>query len=338
MSQINDRKLEHIEIVRKKKVEPLPSSFDSYRLPYSALPDIDLKKINTSTKMLDWKLSFPFMISSMTGGPHAAKVINQNLAIAAETCKVPLALGSMRVTLRKPESIKSFFVKHLCPSIPLFANLGLVQLNYGCGADEINKIIDCINADGIFLHINPLQEAIQPEGDTNFKDLLKKLEKIVPKVTKPILIKEVGNGLSRDNVQNLKDIGIAWIDVAGMGGTNWPWIEGYRRQDDLGELFNDLGIPTAQCIEESANIKDVNLIAGGGIRNGKHIAIAIALGAKLTAAAKPLLEAALESPEACVNIINKFKQELEIAMFATGSGNIEELRKLDVVRKINMSP
>lgn len=333
MSKINDRKLQHIEIVRREQVEPLPSSFDNYSLPFKALPEIDLEEIDTSTDFMDWKLSFPFIISSMTGGPDKGAIINQNLAIAAEATGVGLGLGSMRVILRKPDSVKSFNVKHLCPSIPLFANMGLVQLNYGYGADEINKIIDSINADGIFLHVNALQEAVQPEGDTNFKGLISKLEKTLPKIEKPVIIKEVGNGMDLATMKALKEIGIEWLDVAGMGGTNWPVVEGYRREDDLGKVVDDIGITTTDSLKLAQRIEDMSVIAGGGIRNGKHIAIALSMGAKIATAAKPLLEAALESPEACVRIINKLQKELKITMFATGSSNIEELREIKVGKK-----
>ncbi|MFQ5493096.1 MAG: type 2 isopentenyl-diphosphate Delta-isomerase [Candidatus Dojkabacteria bacterium] len=326
---INDRKLDHINIVLGKEVEPFSySSFDGYRLPYKALPEVSLDSIDTSTEFLGSNLRFPFVISSMTGGPDKGKTINRNLAEAAEEAGVALGLGSMRVVLRKPESIPSFDVKRYCPSVPLLANLGLVQLNYGLGADEINRIVDSINADGIFLHINPLQEAVQPEGDTNFEKLLPKLEKVLPKMKKPVVIKEVGTGIDKDSAQMLADVGIRWIDVSGTGGTSWSWVEGYRRDDDLGKVFRHEGIPTCEAIMQAKEIKGVNLIAGGGIRNGIHIAKAIVMGAKLATSAKPLLDPALSSSEAVLNELNKLRHELMIAMFITGSKNLKDLSKL----------
>lgn len=325
---IKQRKLQHIKIVLEKDTEPYPSSFDKYVLPHKALPEIDLEEIKTSVKFFDKQISFPFMIASMTGGEEFGKTINTNLAISAEKNKIPLALGSMRVILKKQETLESFSVRHLCPSIPLFANMGLVQLNYGYGAKEINKLIDMIEVDGIFLHINHLQEAVQPEGDTNFKGLIDKLSKILPKVKKPVLIKEVGNGIDRQTATRLSEIGIKWIDVAGGGGTSWPWVEGYRRDDDLGDIFKTESIPTDKCLIDCRDIKDLKLIACGGIRNGKQIALSLMLGADMAACAKPLLKPALESPEACTTLIEKYMREFRISMFTVGAKSIEDLKKI----------
>jgi len=333
MSKINNRKLEHIRIVLDENVEPIPTPFDNYRLPYSAFPELDYAEIDTSIEFFGKKLSFPFVISSMTGGPEKASMINRNLAEAAEQVGVALGLGSMRVILRKPDSIPSFDVKKYCPSIPLFANMGVVQLNYGYGADEINKIIDSINADGIFLHVNHLQEVIQPEGDLNWKDILPKLEKIISKVHKPIVIKEVGHGIDFKSAKRLKEIGIEWIDVSGVGGTSWAWVEAYRREDDLGHLFKAEGIPTDECLIECSKIKGLNLIAGGGIRNGIHIAKAIMLGATLATAAKPLLESALNGTEECIKVLEKMKKEFTVAMFSMGVRTVEELKNCELKKK-----
>lgn len=323
---IKQRKLQHIKIVLEKDTQPYPSSFDKYVLPHKALPEIDLEEIDTSVEFFNKEISFPFMIASMTGGEEFGKTINTNLAISAEKNKIPLALGSMRVILKKPETFDSFNIRHLCPSIPLFANMGLVQLNYGYGAKEINKLIDMIEADGIFLHINHLQEAIQPEGDTNFKGLIDKLARILPKVKKPILIKEVGNGIDRETAKRLSEIGVKWIDVAGGGGTSWPWVEGYRRDDDLGDIFKSESIPTDKCLIDCGEIENLNLIACGGIRNGKHIAFSLMLGADMASCAKPFLQPALKSAEDCTNVIEKYLKELRISMFVVGARNIEELK------------
>ncbi|KXK25809.1 MAG: Isopentenyl-diphosphate delta-isomerase [candidate division WS6 bacterium OLB20] len=328
---INERKLDHIRIVLEEEVEPYRSSFDYFRLPFKALPEIDMAEIDTGTEFLGKKLKFPFVISSMTGGPEKGLGINTHLAEAAQEAGVALGLGSMRVILRKPESIKSFDVKKYCPDVPLLANMGLVQLNYGYGADEINRIIDSVNADGIFLHVNPLQEAIQPEGDTNFKDLLPKLEKVLPKIEKPVVIKEVGTGIDKDTAKALADAGITWIDVSGTGGTSWAGVEAYRREDTIGHLFRGEGIPTAEALIGAAGISGLNLIAGGGIRNGIHIAKAIALGAKLATAAKPLLAPSLESTDACVSVLKQLHEELTIAMFSTGARTLEELSQTELV-------
>jgi isopentenyl-diphosphate delta-isomerase len=328
---INNRKLDHLNIVIGKDTEPYASSFDMFQLPYLALPELDLKKIDTSITFMGRKLNFPFIISSMTGGPDKGMTINRNLAEAAEQAKVGLGLGSMRVIIRKPEAKASFDVRKYCPSIPLFANMGLVQLNYGYGADEINRIIDAIDADGIFLHVNPLQEAIQPEGNTDFSNLLSKLEIVVKKVRKPIIVKEVGTGIDPVTAKRLREVGIEWIDVSGTGGTSWAWVEGYRRKDDLGHIFREEGVPTADCLMAARKIKGLNLIAGGGVRNGIHIAKSLALGAKLATAAKPLLKPALESTESALEVLNKLEKELRIAMFCSGAANLKQMAKIKLL-------
>lgn len=327
-NQIQDRKLQHINIVLNEKVEPLPSSFGKYRMPYKALPEVDMSKIDTSFEWFGKKLSFPFVISSMTGGEDKGKFINRHLAEAAEETGVGLGLGSMRVTIKKPESLTSFQIRKYCPTTPLFANVGLVQLNYGFGADEINQIIDSVEADGIFLHVNPLQEAVQPEGDTNFEGIIEKLSKILPKINGHVVVKEVGTGIDPETASKLKEIGIKWIDLAGTGGTSWPWVEGYRRNDSLGEVFSAQGVPTDEALIEASKIDGLKLIAGGGIRTGIDIAKSIVLGADMATAAKPLLEPALGSTEACVKIINRMKQELIISMFMSGCKNLKELKQI----------
>lgn len=327
------RKSEHIKIVLNENVQPILSPFHKYVLPYKALPEINLNDIDTTIKFFSKKLSFPFLIASMTGGEEKGKQINKNLAIAAEESNVALALGSMRVTLEKPESLKTFQVRKYCPSIPLFANLGLVQLNYGYGADEINKIIDSIEADGIFLHINHLQEAVQPEGDTNFKGLMNKLEQVIKKVTRPILVKEVGAGIDDKTARRLYDIGVKWIDVSGLGGTSWTVVEGYRREDALGKTFGAVGIPTDEAIKKASIIKGLDIIAGGGLRSGIDIAKSISLGATMAAIATPLLKPALTSSQACIDYVNNLKRELNVAMFCMGVKNIDGLKKITLHEK-----
>jgi isopentenyl-diphosphate delta-isomerase len=327
-NNISKRKSEHIKIVLNKETEPNQSPFAKYRLPYKALPEINLSDVDTKINFLNFDLSMPFLISSMTGGPELGETINIHLAEACEHTKTALSLGSMRIILKDTSAIKSFDVKKYCPSIPLIANMGLVQLNYGYGADEINRIIDSVNADAIFLHINPLQESIQPEGDTKFKGLLSKLEKVIPKVNKPILIKEVGTGIDYETAKSLYQIGIKYIDVSGNGGTSWSMVESYRRKDDLGFVFNDFGIPTDEAIISARGIEGLNVIAGGGIRNGVDIAKSIALGAVIATSAGPFLKPAINGSEECIALIEQWKKQLEISMFSTGIRTISEFKDL----------
>jgi isopentenyl-diphosphate delta-isomerase len=327
---ITSRKIQHIKIVLENNVEPIPSSLDNYRLPYKALPEIDLNKIDTSYNFLNSKLSFPFIVASMTGGAQMAETINRNLALACEQEKVALALGSMRVILKEPDSLKSFNVRSLCPSIPLFANMGLVQLNYGYGADEINRLIDAVSADGIFLHVNHMQEAIQPEGDTNFEGLLSKLEAIISKLNKPVFIKEVGSGIDYNSAKALFEMGVKWIDVSGQGGTSWTSVESYRRDDDLGFAFQEIGIPLDQALIDARKIEGLNIIASGGIRNGLDMAKALILGADMVSAAKPLLQPALASSDKVASQFQRWRKELKLAMFACGASDLASLQKLEL--------
>lgn len=340
MTDISDRKNQHINVVVNKNVEPIQSSFDNYRLEYSALPGISMDEIDTSTQFFNHNLSFPFLISSMTGGSEFTKKINENIAIACEEVGVGFGLGSMRVIIEKPEAIDSFDVKRFCPTVPMYANVGLVQLNYGFGYDEIQKIIDLVGADGIFFHINHLQEAVQPGGDTDYRNLIEKFEGIIKRINVPIVVKEVGHGIDYRTAIRLNDIGIEWVDVSGLGGTSWSWIEGYRRlnegevmnQENLGFIFKQEGIPTTECIENLKGIKNLNLIAGGGIRNGLHISKSIAMGAKLATAAKPFLNAALESSEAVIKELNRFKHEFRVSMYSAGAKNLTELAEKKIVK------
>jgi isopentenyl-diphosphate delta-isomerase len=237
VNSISKRKLEHIKIVLNENVEPVPSSFIKIKLTYNALPDLALDEIDTSVSVWNKKISFPFMIASMTGGPTLGAKINKNLALGCQSVGVPLALGSTRIALKNTDMLHSFQIRKFCPDIPLFINIGIVQLNYGITEKEINWLIKQIQADGIFFHINHLQEAVQPEGDTDFKGLINKLRTIIPKIEGVVLAKEVGAGIDFGTARKLYDAGVKWIDTAGMGGTSWTVVEGSRREDNLGQVL-----------------------------------------------------------------------------------------------------
>ena len=321
-----DRKAEHLELARDEAVQEKRRYFDDYRLEHRAMPEIDLASVEPGVTFLGHELSAPLLISCMTGGTGEALRINRDLARAAEQSGVALGLGSQRKALEDPEQEASFQVRALAPSVPLLANLGAVQLNYGYGVEECRAAVDMVDADALVFHLNPLQEAIQPEGDTNFEALLPKMADVAQRVDVPVIVKEIGCGISAREGRALADAGIGTVDVAGHGGTSWARIEARRASDvPLGEVFGDWGIPTPAAIEGLSRVDGLTVIGSGGLRTGVDMAKAIAIGADLTAMAKPFLEAAGDGPERVVEAIERRIRELKIAMFCTGSGTIEEL-------------
>lgn len=328
--------------------------WNKYSIPYTALPEVDLSKIDPSCTFVGKKISFPFIISSMTGGEAHGRVINENLAKACEAESIPFGLGSMRIMNRYDAAAHTFDVKEFCPSVPMLANIGLIQLNYGFGAKEINKIIKRVNADGLFIHLNHTQEMCQPEGDTNFEGLLEKLRQILPDIKCPIIVKGVGHGIDCKIVKKLKEIGVKYIDVSGCGGTSWAWIEGRRHQctkseENIGYMYRDIGIPTDVCLKESAALgrqgmsavnsdgqQPLTLIAGGGIRTGIDMAKAILMGADYATAAMPFLAAAMESPEAVQYVIQRIRYEFITALFTCGAKNLSEFKKMKIVERSHL--
>ena len=248
-----------------------------------------------------------------------------NLAKAAEECKVALAVGSQRVMFEDKKAEKSFKLREFAPSIPLIANLGAVQLNYGFGLAECRKAVKVLDADALFLHLNPLQEVIQKGGNRNFADLADKIKSIRSKLEVPLMIKETGCGFSEADYQLLINCGIRYIDVAGRGGTSWSRIEHLCNKDDsnLGLAFQDWGLTTVEALEQADKFKNqLFLIAGGGIRSGIDLAKAMSLGASMGSAALPFLKAALESKDAVVKLIEEFREQFKIALFLTGHKNV----------------
>lgn len=329
------RKDSHIDICLKSAVDQEAHFFDRFRFEHNALPELNFDDVDTTAELFGKKITAPLVITSMTGGTENTKEINRNLAFAAEKHGIPMGLGSQRVMIEKPETAETFKVREIAPNIIIFANLGAVQLNYGFGLDECKKLIDSVDADALCLHLNPLQEAIQPEGNRNFSGLLKKIEKLVKSLDVPVIIKEVGAGLSSKNVKQLAEIGVKLIDIAGVGGTSWAYIEGKRNQNsnNLGEIFADWGNPTPIVIKQCSNINGLDLIAGGGIRSGLDIAKAICLGAKYASMGLPFLKSATKSKESAANLLGEVINQLKIAMFASGSANLAELKEQKLYNK-----
>jgi isopentenyl-diphosphate delta-isomerase len=260
----------------------------------------------------------------MTGGPDIGGKINHNLAIAAENAKIPLCLGSMRIAIEKPEMMKSFQVRKLCPSIPLLANLGAVQLNYGFSIKDCQKIVDSVEADALILHLNPIHEAVQHEGNTDFTDLISKIDMISKELSVPVVVKEVGFGISREIAEKLSKTNIKAIFTDGKGGTNWALIEGMRSNNRIGETFKSWGIPTTESIKQVKSVYNGTIVGSGGVRSGIDIAKALSLGADCAGIGRPFLKPAIESPEAITEQIKKYIKELKIAMFGLGIKKISE--------------
>ncbi|NKB24611.1 MAG: type 2 isopentenyl-diphosphate Delta-isomerase [Kiritimatiellae bacterium] len=333
--QTNDRKIRHLQIIEQdQRVDRRKSYFDTIHLKHRALPELDLAQVDPSTSFMGKKLSFPLLISSMTGGQNELiDTINKNLALAAEHCGIAMGVGSQRVMFTHPESRKSFELRKYAPTTLLFSNLGAIQLNYGFAVEHIREAIEVVGADGLFLHLNPLQEAIQPEGNTNFSGLAEKIGQLASSLDVPIVLKEVGAGISDEDVKVLVRKGIHCIDVAGTGGTSWSRIEHHRQsdnQDALGLQFQDWGIPTPMALQMLAPYRDkITLIASGGIRSGVDMVKAMVLGASLCGLASPFLQPAMESHEKVINVIERLKQEFTTAMFLLGLQDVNQMRGCD---------
>lgn len=326
----NERKIEHIRAIEHDPATDRDFRyFDRIHLMHRALPELNLDEIDTSTRFLSKELSFPLLISSMTGGDHElVTTINRNLAIAAEATGVAMAVGSQRVMFSSPEARESFDLRKQAPSTVLIGNIGAVQLNYGMGAEEAKSAIDCLGADGLYLHLNPLQEAVQPEGDTNFAGLQQKIAVLANALDKPVLFKEVGSGLSPADIELGLSAGIRHFDLAGTGGTSWSRIEHHRRKDgsDLGLRFQDWGIPTPKALQLAEPYQDrATFIASGGLRDGIDMAKSVILGASLCGIAAPLLKPAMDSADAVIAEIERMRREFTTAMFLLGVPNVPAL-------------
>ena len=329
-----DRKAEHIRLALDASNQAGRSFFDDYAFEHNALPEIALDDIDLSVEFLGKRIEAPLLVSCMTGGTEAAGEINRNLARAAEDRRIALGVGSQRKAIEDPLQAASFQVRDLAPSIPLLANLGAVQLNYGYGIAECRAAVEMIDADALAFHLNVLQEAIQPEGDTDFSDLLPKLGEIARELEVPVIAKEIGCGISGGTARALAEQGIRIIDTAGLGGTSWARIEARRADDvEIGELFVDWGVPTPVSIQEVAAVPGVTVIGSGGIRSGLDAAKAIALGAHLVGTAYPLLKPATVSAEAVIERVGRIVDELRIAMLCVGTRTIDELRRVDLLKR-----
>lgn len=337
---IEERKSSHIDLCLTDQVsgQAITNGFEHYQFSHQALPEVNFDEINIGTYFLGKTIKTPFLISSMTGGTERAFKINQHLAQAAEEKGWAMGVGSSRISIEQPDRAYTFQLRQFAPTIPIFANLGAVQLNKGYGAEEVLRIVESVEADAIVLHLNGIQELIQTNGDTEFKGLLKKIEDLCHKIDLPVGVKEVGWGIHGDLAKTLSDIGVAYVDVAGAGGTSWSQVERLRSQDPIkrkaAEIFADWGIPTAECLSQAReNNITIPVIASGGMTNGLEAAKALALGAHLVGFGRRLLAGADSSVEDVLNVFETIECELRMVMFATGHEDLEALKNTPLLER-----
>lgn len=331
VAPIDQRKADHIKINLEQDVRSaLTTGLEDYHFRHEALPELDLNRLDTTLSLFGKKIPAPILISSMTGGTAEAETINLRLAEAAQEMQIAMGVGSQRAAIEKPEQAKTFQVRRVAPDILLFANLGAVQFNYGYGIDHCRAAVDMIQADALILHLNPLQEAVQDAGDTNFAGLAKKIEEVCKKIEVPVIAKEVGWGISERTAKLLTECGVSAIDVAGAGGTSWSQVEMHRAPDEftrqLAATFVGWGIPTADSIlNVKKTVPEMTIFASGGIKDGLDIAKCIALGATLGGMAGQFLKAAAVSTEKVIEMMKLTKRQIEVTMFAAGVEKLEGL-------------
>jgi isopentenyl-diphosphate delta-isomerase len=327
-SAINKRKDDHLYINSQEDVKSSNTTgIEKFRLIHNALPEINLSDVDTSISVFDKSLSLPLMISSMTGGTEKAQEINRILASSAQKFNIAIGVGSQRIGIEQDWRMETFDIRKYAPDVLLFANLGAVQLRNTFTIDECKKAVGAINADALIFHLNPLQEALMEGGDTNFSGILKKIEKVCKHLDVPVVVKEVGWGISAQTARKLVEVGVQAIDVAGAGGTSWSEVEKFRIKDPMqrriAEGFRGWGIPTAEAIIKiREELPDVLLFASGGLENGIDIIKCIALGANLGGIARRILIAAMDSNEALDTYIEELSLQIQIAMFTIGAENI----------------
>ncbi len=335
------RKDSHLKICLEELVDyyaPRSGGFASYRFDHDALPEISRDDVDLATEFAGKKIKAPLIIGAMTGGTDRAGEINRRLARAAARAGVGFALGSQRILLEKEALKATFMVREHAPDLPLLlGNVGAVQFNYGMTGADVGRLARLVGADAFNFHLNPLQEAVQPEGDVNFRGLIPQIERAIPEVGVPVLLKEVGSGISETTARKIRHLPLYGVETAGVGGTSWSKIESFRNEGErgrnLGDLFARWGVTTPESIVAvRAQMPQARIVASGGIRNGIEIAKALALGADVAALALPLLKAAEKSEDAVHEALLAIIEELRTAFFLTGSRTIADLKQKSLKR------
>jgi isopentenyl-diphosphate delta-isomerase len=328
MTDIHSRKADHIALSLQPKHQALQGpQLDRLSFEPNPLPEMDLKDVELHSQFLDRTISAPFLIGAMTGGCDNGELINQHLAEAAQTCQIPLALGSQRAALEQGSQPD---IRRWAPSAILLGNIGATQLQQQ-GLDLAKRAVESVEAKALIININPLQELIQPNGDRDWNRVLEAIQNCASRLGVPLIVKEVGAGIGPSSAIKLMDAGVKWIEVAGRGGTSWASIElarnGSEREREIASPFINWGMDTVDllpAVHEAC--PRIGLIGSGGVRHGLDIARCIRLGATMTALAQPFLAPALESTEAVADKISILQEQLRWAMFLTGSRTLSDLR------------
>ncbi len=326
------RKKDHLRICLEDRVEFEKSTgFEDYEFEHRALPTTNLDEVDASTSLLGKDLKLPLFIGAMTGGTPRARDINRNLAESAQEVGIGMGLGSQRAMLEDPDLTSTYLVRDVAPDILLLGNIGAVQVSQ-YPVDRLREMITRVGADGLAVHLNPVQEMVQPEGDTDWRNVLPSLERLCRELEFPVVVKEVGCGISGEIAVKLESVGVSCIDVAGAGGTCFAKVEEHRGSDTAA-LFSEWGIPTAESLRQCAEVTRLPLIASGGLRSGLDCAKALAMGASVVSFALPLLRASMDSPHAVVRVLESFARQLKKTMLLVGASTLDELKRA-VIRKV----
>jgi isopentenyl-diphosphate delta-isomerase len=340
-TETRKRKAEHIRISLKRDVQARQTTtgFEDIHFTHRALPEVDKQKISLATTVFGHKFSAPLIVGAITGGTLEATKINSAVAEAVEELGLGMGVGSQRAAIEDKKLAKTFAIaRKKAPTAFLIANIGGVQLVNGYGVREAKKAIEMIEADAIAVHLNSLQEVVQPEGQTNFKGILGKIGELAKELDKPIIAKETGAGIAWEEAKKLESVGARGIDVSGAGGTSFAAVEHYRAkkqgtnfQHMLGDVFWDWGIPTAASLVEVSQTVNIPVIASGGLRSGVEMAKALALGASLTSLSHPMLQVAVKGAKETISMLSLLMEELRNSMFLVGADSVQALRKVPVV-------
>ncbi len=340
INEISQRKNEHLKLCLTDKVsfKDKSNGFENYEFKHYAITEVKRDSISFESDFLGKKVSYPFIISCMTGGTEKSEEINSRLSIAAHKLNIPLGVGSQRIALKSLESKNTYkVIRKNAPNIPILGNIGASELAKKENLNKIQSLVDMIGADAMVVHLNPLQELLQGEGNPEFTGFLKYMEKLIKKISVPVIVKEVGAGISKEAALKLLEIGVRGIDVAGAGGTSWAGVEILRNKGDQKSLFWDWGLPTSYCLRKISKLKkkyNFILIGSGGISNAFDSAKAFALGADFTASARTILmRLNKDDIDGVIKLVTEWFDILSKILFLTGSGSIMELGKGKLIRK-----